>query len=1092
LESPFLLRLCIGGLALGGLREGIIMRITGSRHAFVVAALATLAALVLPGAAIAQQVTYYDFDTPQANPSQVSRQCSSTGAPSGVLFCFNDATGANASPSFLSDTYPPIIDPVTTDNPPVSSTHFATQMTAPQELQSSSMWFSVPQKVANGFTSYFAFKMTPNANSFATADGIAFVIQNSSTGGTAGTCQGTGSGLSAAGGNGGCIGYGGIDNSVAIELDTYQNPWDPVDIPGSLNDNHIAIQNCGAGLPNSPDHTGSCLVQLSVNGAPLPAIIDPPGVTMADGNVHQVVVEYSGPNEATPFLLQIFIDPPFVPGTHTPAAGAVPALSGIYNIGANVNLINSGTANDSAYVGFTSGTGAAFEQHEVMAWTFTPHATVTQVQPLNPPGQPTVFPFGSHVYAVTYPENGPPTSGINMVVTASAISPMLFSQLVSGGPFSGSQCQVYDDTGGNCEVYSVSCINTATNTFTQCPTTTTTDPINVKTAFNNTLQPITPGFIQGDPFYSPVTSISGDGATATVTCTGECSVIPNQVVTVMGTSNTGFNGTITVVSASPSTPNVFTFASTTSGTASGGFLTSNNLQNIFVSYSPQRIDGSIAGKTLNFSDLIATSLTTAPTMLTIAAPAAAYGAPAAVTVTATSGNGIPTGNILLSVDGGAPITEPLSSTGVASFSLTGLNGGMHTLSATYPLTGAFQGNTATGSLTINAVAPTVTFTGAPMSAVFNTTFAVSASSNASTTAVITAGGACSILGNTVKMTSGTGVCSLTASWAADMDYTPGSATQMVTAVKAASTTAILSDTPNPSVVKSPVLLTFSVSGNGTPTGTYSVASSVAGDPTCGGSIAAGGGSCPLTFLTPGARTLTVTYAGDSNFTGSSTTVQQSVSGAPFATVSPGSLNFGTLYLGGVGEQSVTLTNTGSATMTVNEPFLFDVGNGDSKEFVALSLCPGTLAVGKSCTIYVFFIAGPSYNLQTAILKIMDNAPGSPQSVNLSATVINPQASFSPNAVKFGTVRVGTPSHASVVLTSSGATPLSSLGISVTGGLPGEFTESNGCPTSLSPGAKCTISVTFTPGRTGSRSAYLNVVDNVNGGPQQVLLSGTGN
>jgi hypothetical protein len=315
---------------------------------------------------------------------------------------------------------------------------------------------------------------------------------------------------------------------------------------------------------------------------------------------------------------------------------------------------------------------------------------------------------------------------------------------------------------------------------------------------------------------------------------------------------------------------------------------------------------------------------------------------------------------------------------------------------------------------------------------------------------------------------------------------------MVAAAKAASTTAIISDTPNPSVVQSPVLLTFSVSGNGTPTGTYSVTSSVAGDPSCGSSVTAGGGSCSLTFLTPGARTLTVTYGGDSNFVGSSTTVQQSVSGAPFATVLPGSVDFGTLYLGGIAEKSVTLTNTGSATMTVNEPFLFDVGNGDSKEFIALSLCPGTLAVGKSCTIYVFFVAGPSYNLQTAILKIVDNAPGSPQSVNLSATVINPQASFSPNALKFGTVRTGTPSQASVVLTSSGATPLLLSGISVTGGTPGEFTESNGCPTSLAPGAKCTILVTFTPARTGSRSAYLNVVDNVNGGSQQVLLSGTGN
>ena len=300
------------------------MRISGSRHSLVVAALFTLALLAVPRMAFAQQVTYYDFDTPQANPSQVSYQCS-TSAPSNPLFCFNDGTGQSSSPSFLSDTYPAIIDPLQTDNPPVQSTNTAVQLTFSQTNQSSSMWFSVPQKVSNGFTSYFAFKITPNPNSSATADGIAFVIQNSVGGGTASglasVCSGVGAGPSIVGvGGGGCIGYGGIDNSLAIEFDTFRNAWDPDDNGSSQNDNHVAVQNCGAGLPNSPDHTGSCLVNLTVNNALQTAINSQLPVTLADGNVHQVVVIYSGPNETVPNLLQIYIDPPFVAGTHTPTA----------------------------------------------------------------------------------------------------------------------------------------------------------------------------------------------------------------------------------------------------------------------------------------------------------------------------------------------------------------------------------------------------------------------------------------------------------------------------------------------------------------------------------------------------------------------------------------------------------------------------------------------------------------------------------------------------------------------------------------------------------------------------------------------------
>ena len=80
--------------------------------------------------------------------------------------------------------------------------------------------------------------------------------------------------------------------------------------------------------------------------------------------------------------------------------------------------------------------------------------------------------------------------------------------------------------------------------------------------------------------------------------------------------------------------------------------------------------------------------------------------------------------------------------------------------------------------------PTVTFTGAPASAAYRAPFTVGATTNASTAAVITASGACSINGNTVTMTSGTGTCSLTANWAADSNYSAASLTQSTTAVKA--------------------------------------------------------------------------------------------------------------------------------------------------------------------------------------------------------------------------------------------------------------------------------------------------------------------
>jgi hypothetical protein len=906
------------------------MSISRSCRLFCVASGFVLSIVTLPLTAAAQQVTYYDFDVPQATPSQTSYACSPANLGS-LLFCFNDTNTPAANPSYLSDTYPAIIDPTPTDIPPVPSTHQAIQMTPAAMNQATSTWFAVPQKITSGFTSYFTFKFTPSNNSYATADGIAFVIQNAVGGGTIGFCAETGSGPSVDGDSGGCLGYGGIDNSLAIEFDTYKNVWDPQnDIPASAtNDNHIAIQNCGAGLPNSPDHNGSCLVQLNAGTSPLPAIVsNPNGILLADGNVHQVVITYAGPTEATPNLLQVFIDPPFNPGTHTPSAAAVPVLSGVYNIGANLNLINSATGNaapslDSAYVGFTSATGAAFEQHEVMNWTFTPHTTVTQVQPIAQGGQPTVFPFGAHVYATTYPADVP-TSNISQQVVANTISPQMFSQLVNAGPFTGSQCQVYDETGGNCIVYSVSCLITGTNTFVQCPTTQVSDPITIKSAYNDSAPAVSPGYIQGDPFYNLVTSISSSGGTATVTCVGECAVTTGQSITLGGSQTNGspsaFNGPITVGFADPSVPNVFTYATTVTGSATGGYLTSNNVENVFSAYSTQRIDGTTTGKVNHFSDFVVTSLTVA-------------------------------------------------------------------------------------------------------------------SSNINITA----------------------------------------------------------DTPNPSPIQTPVSLSFTVTGPpspASPTGAYTVTSNVVGDPICSGTLVSGAATCSLTFLTPGVRTMTVQYLGDANFTGSSTTVQQTVSG-PLAKLSASSLNFGTLYLGGIGLQSVTLTNIGSAPMTVNEPFLFDVGNGDSKEFVALSLCPGSLGVGKSCSIYIAFLAGPGYNTQTAILKVMDNAPGNPQQVSLTANVINPVAGYSPKSVSFGTVSVGTPVQSPVVLTNTGGTTLNLTSISIKGSNPGDFRQSNNCPATLAPKAYCTINTTFQPTVKGSRSASLYVVDNMQNGSQTVSLGGTG-
>jgi hypothetical protein len=99
---------------------------------------------------------------------------------------------------------------------------------------------------------------------------------------------------------------------------------------------------------------------------------------------------------------------------------------------------------------------------------------------------------------------------------------------------------------------------------------------------------------------------------------------------------------------------------------------------------------------------------------------------------------------------------------------------------------------------------------------------------------------------------------------------------------------------------------------------------------------------------------------------------------------------------------------------------------------------------------------------------------------------------SPGSLSFGSQTVGVASNPqNVTLTNDQNGVLNITSITFTGTNPGDFSQTNNCGTSLNAGASCTISVTFTPGGSGSRSALLNVNDNAPNTPQTAALSGTG-
>src|SRR6184192_804441 len=93
--------------------------------------------------------------------------------------------------------------------------------------------------------------------------------------------------------------------------------------------------------------------------------------------------------------------------------------------------------------------------------------------------------------------------------------------------------------------------------------------------------------------------------------------------------------------------------------------------------------------------------------------------------------------------------------------------------------------TLTNGFTFTRVNPTVSFTLAPVSAVYQSSFTVASSTNSSASPVYASGGACSNVGPTYTMTSGTATCTATVTWPADANYNGAQATQTTAAVKKA-------------------------------------------------------------------------------------------------------------------------------------------------------------------------------------------------------------------------------------------------------------------------------------------------------------------
>ena len=372
--------------------------------------------------------------------------------------------------------------------------------------EAATAYFQVKQPLTAGFTTWFEFQTHNPTVCCSPGDGVAFIIQNSTA--TDPTYGASGAGLTALGAGNGGMGYAGINNNLAVEFDIFGNPWDP-------NSNHVAVQSCGPNT-NTPVHlpgdytigqnhnVESCLLSQAAINTTIPMLggaCNPSTRTCADGPLHQVVIEYTPPaGHQASGTLQIWLDPIFIAGTHTPDPKSPPVI----NVPYNINQLNLDPSNGGAWVGFTASQPAAGTAQDILAWEFTPHLATKVQQVIPPGGTPATYPFGAHDMVVTYPLGFINQGGILMTVLATPWDRnTFFKQRLLGTQFANETCVVYLGTGGNCIVYSVTCQDPITQQNVPCPS--EEEPtIEIDSAFY-TADPISPtnaDFLEAEPIGS--------------------------------------------------------------------------------------------------------------------------------------------------------------------------------------------------------------------------------------------------------------------------------------------------------------------------------------------------------------------------------------------------------------------------------------------------------------------------------------------------------------------------------------------------------------------------------------------------------------
>jgi hypothetical protein len=239
------------------------------------------------------------------------------------------------------------------------------------------------------------------------------------------------------------------------------------------------------------------------------------------------------------------------------------------------------------------------------------------------------------------------------------------------------------------------------------------------------------------------------------------------------------------------------------------------------------------------------------------------------------------------------------------------------------------------------------------------------------------------------------------------------------------------------------------------------------------------------FAPTSAGPISATVSIASNATNSLTKVNLSGTGLAASvtlTASPASLAFGSVNAGTSSAKSVTLTNSGNASVTIAQ---IAVSAKDVKSSGVTT--PLTLNPGQAKAMNVTFSPTTAEDVTGNIT--VTNSQGSSSVIPISGTGVQAGLGLTPATVSFGNVPVASAISQTVQVKNNGTGVLTISQVSTAGN--GFSTSGLSLPLSLNPGTSTTFNVQYLPSSAGTVSGSVSIFSTAPNSPATLPVGGTG-